>query len=266
MRLALGIEYDGSGFFGWQRQRQTPTVQECVEQALSRVADHEVIVHCAGRTDSGVHAWCQVAHFDTTAARSERSWVLGANTYLMPGISLLWVRPVEERFHARFSARRRRYRYRIINRWVRPAIERGRVTWIRRPLDIDRMQAAATGLIGEHDFSSFRAPGCQARSPVRTVYTVTISRLGCEVIIDIEANAFLYHMVRNVAGVLISIGEGRRPVSWLEEVLKARNRGAGGITAPAQGLYFMTVEYPDYPELPTDRRLAFPGVAEGGDA
>jgi len=264
MRLAVGVEYDGSGFFGWQRQRQSPTVQECLEQALGRVADHDVTLHCAGRTDTGVHAWCQVAHFDTTAHRSERSWVLGANTYLVPGISLIWAKSVDQRFHARFSARRRGYRYRIVNRWVRPAIERGRVTWIRRPLDVERMNDAAQGLVGEHDFSSFRAPGCQSRSPVRTVYSARVSRLDCEVIIDIEANAFLYHMVRNIAGVLISIGEGRNAVSWLEEVLAARDRSVGGITAPAEGLYFMTVDYPDYPHLPTRRRPAFPGLEPRG--
>lgn len=264
MRLAVGVEYDGSGFFGWQRQRQSPTVQECLERALSRVADHEVTLHCAGRTDSGVHAWCQVAHFDTSSTRAERSWVLGANTYLMPGVSLLWARPVDDTFHARFSARRRRYRYRIVNRWVRPAIERDRATWIRRPLDAERMHTAAQGLVGEHDFSSFRAPGCQARSPVRTVHSVAVTRHGCEVTIDIEANAFLYHMVRNVAGVLIGIGEGRQPTTWLNEVLEARSRRAGGVTAPAQGLYFMAVEYPEHPHLPTDRRRAFPIHEEGG--
>lgn len=266
MRLAVGVEYDGSGFFGWQRQRQSPTVQECLEQALGRVADHDVTLHCAGRTDSGVHARCQVAHFDTSAARAERSWVLGANTNLTQGISLLWARPVDESFHARFSARRRRYRYRIVNGWVRPAIERNRVTWFRRPLDAERMQAAAQGLIGEHDFSSFRAPGCQARSPVRTIHSVSVSRLDCEVIIDIEANAFLYHMVRNIAGVLLSIGEGRKPESWLNEVLAARSRRAGGVTAPAQGLYFMSVQYPDFPDLPTDRGPAFPATDEGRPA
>lgn len=262
MRLAVGIEYDGSGFFGWQRQRQSPTVQECLERALGRVANHAVTLHCAGRTDTGVHACCQVAHFDTLAQREERSWVLGTNTYLAPGISLLWARPVNEAFHARFSARRRRYRYRIVNRWVRPAIERGRVAWIRRPLNVERMHSAAQGLVGEHDFSSFRAMGCQARSPVRTVHSVAVSRRDCEVTIDIEANAFVYHMVRNVAGVLLSIGAGQRPPEWLNKVLEARDRNAAGVTAPAQGLYFMAVDYPEYPELPTARQPAFPVATE----
>jgi tRNA pseudouridine38-40 synthase len=258
MRLAAGVEYDGSGFFGWQRQRQSPTVQACVEEALSRVANHPVTIHCAGRTDTGVHAHCQVVHFDTDAERSERAWVLGSNTRLHPGASLLWVRPVDELFHARFSATRRAYRYRILNRWVRPAIERGRVAWIRQPLDAACMHEAAQGLLGEHDFSSFRAVGCQARSPVRTIHHVAVRRGGHEVIVDIEANAFVYHMVRNIAGVLIAIGQGKQPVDWLEHVLAARDRTMAGVTAPAQGLYFMTATYPDYPSLPIGRLIDFP--------
>jgi tRNA pseudouridine38-40 synthase len=258
MRLAAGVEYDGSGFYGWQRQRQSPTVQACVEEALSRVADHPIIVHCAGRTDTGVHAHCQVIHFETTAERSERSWVLGCNTRLHPGASLLWVREVDDRFHARFSATRRAYRYRILNRWVRPAIERGRVTWIRHPLDAERMHEAAQDLLGEHDFSSFRAVGCQSRSPVRRIHSVSVRRVGHELTVDIEANAFVYHMVRNIAGVLIAIGQGERPVAWLKEVLAARDRTVAGVTAPAEGLYFMTPCYPDYPGLPLGQSIDFP--------
>ena len=258
MRLAAGVEYDGSGFYGWQRQRQSPTVQECVELALTRVADEPVTVHCSGRTDTGVHARCQVIHFDTAAKRSERSWVLGANTYLAPGISLLWVRNVDSRFHARFSANRRRYRYCILNRWVRPALERGRVSWVRRPLQEARMQEAAQLLLGEHDFSSFRAVGCQSKSPVRTVHQLQVSRQGNEIYVDIEANAFVYHMVRNIAGVLIAIGQGERDPDWARQVLEARDRTLGGVTAPAQGLYFMAASYPDYPGLPTDRVVDFP--------
>lgn len=258
MRLAAGVEYDGSGFYGWQRQRQSPTVQECVEQALARVANEPVTVHCSGRTDTGVHARCQVVHFDTAAKRGERSWVLGANTYLEPGISLLWVREVDPRFHARFAANRRRYRYCILNRWVRPAIARGRVSWIRQPLDEKRMQAASRYLLGEHDFSSFRAVGCQSKSPVRTVYRLQVTRQGDDVHIDIEANAFVYHMVRNIAGVLIAIGQGGRDPDWAGEVLEARDRTQAGVTAPAQGLYFMAAHYADYPDLPTERLIAFP--------
>lgn len=257
-RLAAGVEYDGSGFFGWQRQRQSPTVQECVEQALTRVADEPVTVHCCGRTDTGVHAYCQVIHFDTSARRDERAWVLGTNTNLAPGVSLLWVREVDAQFHARFSANRRRYRYCILNRWVRPAIARDRVSWIRKPLDETRMQEAARHLLGEHDFSGFRAVGCQSKTPVRTIHHLEVIRQGNEVYIEIEANAFVYHMVRNIAGVLIAIGQGERDPAWAAEVLEARDRALGGVTAPAHGLYFMSASYPDYPELPTDSLIDFP--------
>lgn len=258
MRLAAGVEYDGSGFFGWQRQRQSPTVQECLETALGRVADHPVTVHCAGRTDTGVHAVCQVVHFDTGAVRRERSWVLGTNTHLHPGVTLLWTREVDDDFHARFRATRRQYRYRILNRWVRPAIDRGRVAWIRHPLDAQRMHEAAQALIGEHDFSSFRAVGCQAKSPVRTIHRMAVTRQQQEIVIDIEANAFVYHMVRNIAGTLMAIGRGERPIAWAGEVLAARDRTVAGITAPAEGLYFMAPSYPGYPELPTDQAVGFP--------
>ncbi|MGY6553835.1 MAG: tRNA pseudouridine(38-40) synthase TruA [Wenzhouxiangella sp.] len=256
-RFAAAVEYDGSGFFGWQRQRQTPTVQACLEDALSRVADHSVQVHCAGRTDTGVHARCQVVHFDTSAERSERSWVLGTNTHLAPGISLLWLRAVEADFHARFSARRRRYHYRILNRWVRPALERGRVAWVRHPLDAERMHAGAQLLLGEHDFSSFRAAGCQSRSPVRTVHAVAVRRCAHEIHVDIEANAFLYHMVRNIAGALIRVGRGLEPVAWMADLLQRRDRTAGGVTAPPEGLYFVAPSYPDFPALPVDASVGF---------
>lgn len=258
MRLAAGIEYDGSGFYGWQRQRQSPTVQACLEHAIGRVADHPVTVHCAGRTDTGVHAHCQVVHFDTAAERRERSWVLGANTHLHPGVSVLWARPVDDAFHARFCATRRAYRYRMLNRWVRPAIERGRVAWIRRPLDARRMQAASQALLGEHDFSSFRAAGCQARTPVRTVHRLEVRRTGSEVVIDIEANAFVYHMVRNIAGTLIAVGAGDKPVEWPAAVLAAADRTKAGPTAPAEGLYFVAPAYPGYGHLPVDRAIDFP--------
>ena len=258
MRLAAGVEYDGSGFLGWQRQRQTPTVQACLEEALSSVANHPLTIHCAGRTDSGVHARCQVVHFDTEARRSERAWVLGTNTRLPDGISLLWARPVDEQFHARFSARRRRYRYRILNRWIRPAIERGRVTWIRHRLDEDLMAEAARSLLGEHDFTSFRAVGCQARSPVRHVFEAGVVRRGHELHFDIEANAFVYHMVRNIAGSLIQVGRGLERPGWIRELLDLRDRTAAGITAPAQGLYFVAPTYPDFPDLPTHQDIDFP--------
>lgn len=258
MRLAAGIEYDGSGFYGWQRQRQSPTVQECLEQALGQVANHPVAVHSAGRTDTGVHACCQVVHFDTSAHRSEHGWVLGCNTGLEAGISVLWVRPVSDDFHARFSAVARRYRYRIINRRARPAIERQRAAWVRVPLDADAMHEAAQSLVGEHDFSSFRASGCQARTPVRRIHSVSVQRHGNELVIDIEANAFVYHMVRNIAGTLIMIGRGDRPTGWLTEVLQAADRRLAGPTAPSQGLYFVEPVYPPGTRLPIGAGADFP--------
>lgn len=258
MRLAAGIEYDGSGFYGWQRQRQSPTVQECLERALGRVANHPVSVHSAGRTDTGVHACCQVVHFDTPARRSEHSWVLGCNTDLEAGISVLWVRPVGADFHARFSAVARRYRYRIINRRARPALERQRAAWVRVPLDADAMHQAAQGLVGEHDFSSFRASGCQSRTPVRRIHSLSVKRYENELVIDIEANAFVYHMVRNIAGTLIMTGRGDRPTDWPTEVLKAADRRLAGPTAPAQGLYFVEPVYPPGTCLPTGAGTDFP--------
>jgi len=257
-RIALGVEYDGGRFYGFQRQRQTPTVQQELERAIARVADHEVTVHCAGRTDTGVHASGQVVHFETTAGRSERAWVLGCNTRLPSGCAVLWARAVDSRFHARFSARARRYRYRILNRWIRPGLEAGRVAWERRILDAERMDAAAQHLVGEHDFSSFRADGCQARHAVRTIRRIAVSRDDEEVVVEVTANAFLYHMVRNIAGTLIEIGAGNRPVEWISEVLAARRRAVAGPTAPADGLYFVGVEYPEHPDLPAFESAAFP--------
>jgi tRNA pseudouridine38-40 synthase len=243
MKLALGLEYDGSQFNGWQSQTNGPTVQEAVEAALSQVADHPVKTICAGRTDAGVHALGQVAHFETHAQRSQRSWVLGGNANLPPGIAVTWARHIADDFHARFSAISRRYRYVILNRWVRPAVLRGRVTWYRQPLDEGRMQAAAAHLIGQHDFTSFRALACQAKNPIRAVYELSIGRECDCVYIDVHANAFLYHMVRNIAGVLMTIGAGERPPSWTAELLRLRNRSRGGVTAPADGLYLVHVDY-----------------------
>ena len=257
MRIALGIEYDGRAFFGWQTQREEPTVQQTLERALAVVADHPVSVVCAGRTDTGVHARCQVAHFDTAAERSERSWVLGANSNLPASVCVLWARVVGEDFHARFSAVGRRYRYVILNRWIRPALESGRMSWERRPLDAEAMHDAAQALVGEHDFTSFRSSGCKANHPVREVRSVGVQRDGDIVTIDIAANAFLYHMVRNIAGTLLEVGLGAREPSWVAEVLAARDRRLAGVTAPPDGLYFMGVRYPDALGLP-DRPPSFP--------
>lgn len=250
MRWAIGIEYDGAAFSGWQSQAHAVGVQSVVEAALSAVADEPIAVQCAGRTDAGVHAVGQVAHFDTSRIRSARAWTLGANSHLPPGVALRWALEVPASFHARFSAEARRYAYVILNRPIRAGLWRDRVAWEFRPLDVSRMQDAARALLGEHDFSSFRAAGCQARHPVRTVHSLQVARQGELVRIDIEANAFLQHMVRNIAGVLLEIGVGDREPAWAAEVLAARDRRCGGITAPAGGLYFLAARYPTEMGLP----------------
>jgi len=252
MRIALGIEYDGTGFFGWQRLAHGPNIQAAVEAALSFVANHEVAVTCAGRTDAGVHARCQVVHFDSESQRDERAWTLGANTRLPVGISVLWARRVPDDFHARFSARARRYRYTILNRTIRPALEARYVSWERRPLDAEAMHRAAQALVGEHDFSSFRAISCQAAHARRCVLGIAVSREGEHVHVDIEANAFLHHMVRNIVGSLFEVGSGERPVEWMAEVLACRDRTEAGATAPAQGLTFIGPRYPAQWALPPE--------------
>lgn len=250
MRWALGVEYDGSDFVGWETQHNGPSVQAAVEEALARVAAHPVPTVCAGRTDSGVHAWEQVIHFDTAVSRSPRSWTLGANANLPAGISVLWAHPVPDDFSARFSALSRRYRYLIYNRPIRLANLRRRMTWWRRPLDVEAMRCAAVHLLGEHDFSAFRASGCQARTPVRTLSRLDVERTGEVVSLDVEANAFLHHMVRNIAGVLMAVGIGRFPPEWARQVLDGRDRRLGGVTAPPGGLYLYTVRYPEKYHLP----------------
>ncbi|MGR8921296.1 MAG: tRNA pseudouridine(38-40) synthase TruA [Gammaproteobacteria bacterium] len=250
MRIALGVEYDGSRFHGWQRQRDERTVQAELERALTRVADEPVDVVCAGRTDTGVHATGQVVHFDTGAHRSERSWVLGSNVNLPGDVAVVWARPVPDDFHARFSARSRTYVYLISTRQARPGLWSGRVSWECRPLELARMQAAATALVGEHDFSSFRAKGCQAHSPVRTIHRLELTERDGLITLTVEANAFLQHMVRNLAGVLMEIGRGRRVPAWAAEVLAARERERGGVTAPPSGLYLAAVRYAEEFGLP----------------
>lgn len=256
MRIALGVEYHGGGFCGWQIQDGVRTVQECLESALARVANEPVRTICAGRTDTGVHAFCQVVHFDTGAQREPRAWVFGANSHLPQDIAVRWAQGVDESFHARFSARSRHYRYVIFDSRVRPALEAGRVAWSYRPLDEARMAAAAMHLLGEHDFSSFRSYACQAKHPVRTIYRLDVRREGELVIIDVVANGFLHHMVRNIAGVLMDVGSGRRPVDWAREVLEERDRVRGGVTAPPDGLYFVAVEYPSIYGLPASSDCA----------
>lgn len=256
-RIALGIEYDGTAFSGWQRQAHAASVQAAVEGAVSRIADAPVAVICAGRTDAGVHATGQVAHFDCDARRPDRAWVRGVNAHLPPSIGVRWVAHPGPEFHARFSATARRYRYVLLSDPLRPVLRRGRVAWTWKPLSLAPMQDAARCLLGEHDFSAFRAVGCQARQPVRTVRELTLARHGDCVVLDIEANAFLHHMVRNIAGALLAVGAGERPVEWVAEVLAGRDRTRAGITAPPGGLYLVAVRYPERFGLPAAAPPAF---------
>ncbi|MGC3982311.1 MAG: tRNA pseudouridine(38-40) synthase TruA [Steroidobacteraceae bacterium] len=250
-RIALGLEYDGSAFAGWQAQLHAPSIQSSVQSALSYVANHPVNIICAGRTDAGVHATMQVVHFDTPAVRSERAWVRGVSTNMPDSISVLWTREVNEDFHARYSALARSYRYVILNRTPRPALLRERVCWLREPLDAERMHLAAQALVGEHDFSSLRAAECQSKSPIRRLYRIAVTRVHEYVVINVTANAFLHHMVRNIAGVLLAVGCGDQPVEWPAAVLRLRDRAQAGITAPASGLYLFGVHYPALFSLPS---------------
>ncbi|MCP5419224.1 MAG: tRNA pseudouridine(38-40) synthase TruA [Gammaproteobacteria bacterium] len=251
MRIALGLEYDGSQFRGWQIQEKgVRTVQCCLEQALSSIADHPIHTFCAGRTDAGVHAIGQVVHFDTSARRPAQAWIMGGNSNLPADIGVLWAQPVPETFHARFSAVARRYRYVILNRPYRPVLERHRAAWWYKPLSAHSMDKAAQDLLGEHDFSAFRGRHCQARTPVRTVHAIRVERHGDHVVLDIEANAFLHHMVRNITGVLLAIGGGERPIDWAGDVLAGCDRRLAGVMAPPEGLYLIEVRYADSFGLP----------------
>ena len=250
MRIAAILEYDGAGFSGWQRQAHARSVQGVVEEALSAVADEPIQVTVAGRTDAGVHAVAQVMHFDTSAVRGDYSWVRGANSNLPPEVALLWAGQVDDGFHARYSATGRHYHYVILNRPVRPTYLARRVTHEYRLLDVASMQEAAGHLLGEHDFTSFRAADCQAKSPVRELRALEVARHGELVHIRAYANAFLQHMVRNIAGVLMTIGAGEREPIWARQVLEARDRAAGGITADPHGLYLREIEYPEPLKIP----------------
>jgi tRNA pseudouridine38-40 synthase len=263
VRFALGVEYDGSDFSGWQRlhkpgepdRRGEPTVQASVEEALSFVAGHPLEVVCAGRTDAGVHAACQVVHFDSDAEREPRGWVLGATTRLPASICALWCVRVDGEFHARFSARARRYRYCILNRAVRPALQRQYLSWERRPLDAAAMHRAAQALLGEHDFSAFRTVHCQAPHARRDLQHITVTREGDIVEVEVQANAFLHHMVRNIVGSLLPVGRGERPEEWLAELLAGRDRTVAGPTAPPDGLVFVGPRYPAGLRLPAEVTL-----------
>lgn len=252
-RFAIGAEYDGTAYHGWQIQPHAPSVQEKLNLALSRVADEAIECVGAGRTDTGVHAAAQVLHFDTTAERSPRAWVLGLNSNLPDDINALWAAPVPADFHARYSAVSRTYGYRILNRPVRSALERHRAWWLRQPLDYEAMRMAAGHFLGEHDFSAFRAAACQSRTPVRDVTRLAIEREDSLVRIEITANAFLHHMVRNIVGTLVWIGRGEAGPDWVLELLAGRDRKLAGMTAPAAGLTLTAVDYP--------ARLGLPSVA-----
>src|SRR5574344_476862 len=251
-RIALGVEYNGAAYYGFQvQQNDRPTVQGALEKALTEVAGGEPVrLVCAGRTDAGVHACEQVLHFETSVFRKPAAWLFGSNRYLPKDISVLWARDVPEAFHARFSARRRRYRSVIYPDPVRPALLSDGITWTHKELDLDAMNRAARYLLGTHDFSSFRAAECQAKSPVKTLDGIRITRHGRFVVLDVRASAFLHHMVRHIAGTLLKIGAGEKPVEWMQEVLQARRREVAGATAPPYGLYLVQVEYPDEFELP----------------
>ncbi|MFK8066661.1 MAG: tRNA pseudouridine(38-40) synthase TruA [Gammaproteobacteria bacterium] len=251
MKLALGIQYDGSNYHGWQTQPEVKTVQKCLEKALKKIADHPVRIHCAGRTDTGVHGIGQVVHFETNANRDDSSWLFGTNANLPSDISVQWVKKVDEEFHARFSAERRVYQYYILNQPARPALLNNKVVWEPRSLSLDHMQKAAKCLIGTHDFSAYRSLTCQANSPVRTIYMLDLKKQGSIIKLNIEANAFLHHMVRNISGVLMKIGMERADPDWAKEVLDGRDRTLGGVTAPPEGLYLMKVYYPEHFNIPS---------------
>lgn len=250
MRIALGIEYDGHGFFGWQAQTNLPTVQGALEEALSKIADENITVLCAGRTDAGVHATGQVIHFDTTANRDLRAWTLGTNSHLLRSIAVTWVKKVDDDFHARFSALSRRYRYIIYNHSIRPAISALRVTGYHHPLEAEAMNQAGQFLLGELDFSSFRSAECESKTPMRHVHFIQVTRHGDYVVIEIKANAFLHHMVRNIVGVLLRIGSGFAKPIWAKEILEAKDRRKAAETAPATGLYLCEVQYPEFYDFP----------------
>jgi len=254
MRLALGIEYDGSRFLGWQTQPGGGTVQDVLQAALAAIAGEEVKVVCAGRTDRGVHACEQVVHFDPPVARPESAWVRGVNAILPDSVAVLWVRTVDDAFHARFSAMSRSYRYVLLNRGVRPALAARYAGWFHRELDVRAMRVASGYLVGEHDFSAFRSSECQAKTPVRNVNRIEIERRGERIDFTLTANAFLHHMVRNIVGTLVYVGKGKHPPAWVREVLASRERARAAPTFGPEGLYLQAVDYPPRWGLPAERR------------
>lgn len=250
MRIALGLEYCGTNFHGWQSQPSGVTVQDVLQAALTAIAGQFVGVICAGRTDAGVHASQQVVHFDAPVERPLTAWVRGVNAHLPAGVAVCWAQPVSDEFHARFSARGRRYRYLLVNRPQRPGLWQGRVGWFHLPLDLAAMRDAAGRLLGEHDFSAFRAAGCQAKTPVKSLWRADVRQQGSLLVFDFEASAFLHHMVRNLVGSLVYIGKGAQPPAWIDELLQARDRSEAAPTFSPDGLYFRGPLYEPHWLLP----------------
>ncbi|WMY97182.1 MAG: tRNA pseudouridine(38-40) synthase TruA [Arsenophonus sp.] len=249
-KIALGIEYNGSHYYGWQRQKNKKTIQECLEFALTKIANHCIKTYCAGRTDSGVHATGQVIHIETSAIRINSAWTIGVNKYLPHDITIKWAKIVTSDFHARFSATARRYHYIIFNDKYRPAILANKVTHYHIPLNEKKMHTAAQELIGEKNFSSFRCTECQSKSPFRKITNIQVNRYRNYIVVDITANAFLHRMVRNIVGSLIEIGCGKQDITWIKELLKLKDRKKAAATAKAEGLYLVDVDYPLKYQLP----------------
>lgn len=258
VRIALGIEYCGTAFAGWQSQPHGNTVQDVLEGALGHIAGQPVRVQCAGRTDAGVHALMQVAHFDTAASRPLTAWVRGANSWLPTSVAVRWAAPVDAEFHARFCAEARAYRYVLFNHPVRPALASGRAGWYHRLLDASRMHEAAQQLLGEHDFSAFRAAECQARTPVKVLQHAQAFRSGDYIVFEFRATAFLHHMVRNLVGALVMVGKGARDAAWLAGLLASRNRSLAPPTFSPDGLYFAGAHYDARWRLPEAARIIAP--------
>ena len=252
MKIALGVEYDGSQFYGWQQQINLRTVQGEVEKALSKIATSEVKITCAGRTDTGVHGMNQVVHFSPTVNRPIKSWIYGANSHLPKDIVIKWAQEVPEHFDARFSAVSRKYRYIIFNHAIRPAHLRSAITWHYNKLNVSMMHEESQLLLGENDYTSFRSSQCQANSPVRTIKQISVSQHGQLIVIDVEANAFLHHMVRNIAGVLMSVGSGRESKGWVKQLLAQKDRTKGAETSPPYGLYLYDIKYPEEFNIPSN--------------
>ncbi|MBB1477113.1 MULTISPECIES: tRNA pseudouridine(38-40) synthase TruA [Shewanella] len=250
MRVALGVEYDGSGFCGWQRQLDVDSVQAQIEKALSYVANEPITVSCAGRTDTGVHGTGQVVHFDTNVQRPMTAWTQGVNANLPNSVAVRWAKEVDDSFHARYSALARRYRYVIYNHKLRPGILSAGVSHYHGDIDEKLMHQAAQLFVGEHDFTSFRALHCQSKTPFRNVHQVNVTRQGMYIMVDIQANAFLHHMVRNIVGSLLQIGLGNQPIEWISELLALKNRKQAAATAKPNGLYLVDVTYPEQYQLP----------------